>query len=89
MRKKQILYYRQFGFWKDFLTNHANLTLPFESIQKALEDGQFACRIFIDLGSHDILIEKLNHYAAVLKQKDIKLHFKEIPFFAKKYENMF
>ena len=37
---KQILYYRQFGFRKDFLTNHANLT-SLERIQKALDDGQF------------------------------------------------
>ena len=64
---KQILYYRQFGFRKDFSTNHAILTL-LESIQKALDDGQFACGIFIDLEkafdtvSHDILLEKLNHY---------------------------
>ena len=36
---KQILYYRQFGFRKDFSTNHAVLTL-LESIQKALDDGQ-------------------------------------------------
>ena len=64
---KQILYYRQFGFRKDFSTNHAILTL-LESIQKALDDGQFACGIFIDLEKafdtvgHDILLEKLNHY---------------------------
>ena len=64
---KQILYYRQFGFRKDFSTNHAILTL-LESIQKALDDGQFACGIFIDLEkafdtvSHDILLEKLNYY---------------------------
>ena len=45
---KQILYYIQFGFGKDFSTNLAILTL-LESIQKALDDGQFACRIFIDL----------------------------------------
>ena len=46
--EKQILYYRQFWFRKDFSTNPAILTL-LESIQKALDDGQFACRIFIDL----------------------------------------
>ena len=67
LKGKQILYYRQFGFRKDFSTNHAILTL-LESIQKALDDGQFACGIFIDLEkafdtvSHDILLEKLNHY---------------------------
>ena len=65
--EKQNLYYRQFGFRKDFSTNHAILTL-LESIQEALDDGQFACGIFIDLEkafntiSHDILLEKLNHY---------------------------
>ena len=67
LEEKQILYYRQFGFRKDFSTNHAILTL-LKSIQKALDDGQFACGIFIDLEkafdvvSHDILFEKLNHY---------------------------
>ena len=55
LEKKQILCYRQFGFRKDFSTNHAILTL-LESIQKA-------CTTFIDLQkafntvSHDI-----NHY---------------------------
>ena len=64
---KQILYYRQFGFRKDFSTNHAILTL-LESIQKALDVGQFACGISIDLEkafvtvSHDILLEILNTY---------------------------
>ena len=65
LEEKQILYQRQFGFRKDFSTNHAILT---ESVQKALDDGKFACRIFIglekafDTASHDILLEKLNHY---------------------------
>ena len=67
LEEKQILYYRQFGFRKDFSTNHAILAL-LESIQKALDDRQFTCSIFIDLEkafdtvSHDILLEKLNHY---------------------------
>ena len=64
---KQILYYRQFRFRKDFSTNHAVLTL-LQSIQKTLDDGQFTCGIFIDLEktfdnvNHDILLEKLSHY---------------------------
>ena len=62
LEEKSGLYYRQFGFRKDFSTNHAILTL-LESIQKALDDEQFACRTFINLGeafdtvSHDILLE--------------------------------
>ena len=61
---KEILYCRQLGFGKDLSTNHSILTLP-ESIQKALDDGKFACVIFIDLEKAidtDILLEKLNHY---------------------------
>ena len=45
LEEKQILYYRQFGFRKDFWTDDTILTW-LESIQKALDDGQFACGIF-------------------------------------------
>ena len=54
------------GFRKYFSRNHA--TLHTESIQKALDDGQFPGGIFIDLEkafetvSHDIILEKLNRY---------------------------
>ena len=67
LEKKKILYYRQFEFRKDFSTNHAILNL-LKSIRKALDDGQSACGIFIDLKkafdtvSHDVLLEKLNRY---------------------------
>ena len=67
LQERQILYYKQFGFGKDFSTNHAILNL-LEIIQKALDDGQIACGIFIDLEkafdtvSHDILLEILDHY---------------------------
>ena len=65
--EKQFLYYRQFGFRKDFSTDHVMLTL-LESMQKAPDDGQFVCRIFIDFEkacdavSHDVLLEQVNHY---------------------------
>ena len=67
LEERQILYYKQFGFRKDFSTNHAILNL-LEIIQKALDGGQIACGIFIDLEkafdtvSHDILLEKLDLY---------------------------
>ena len=44
LKEKQILYYEQFGFQKDFSTNHAISNL-LEIIQKALDDGQIACGI--------------------------------------------
>ena len=68
LEERQILYYKEFGFQKDSSTNHVILNL-LEIIQKALDDGQIAYRIFIDLEkacdtvSHDILLEKLDHYA--------------------------
>ena len=69
LEERQILYYKQFGFQEDFSTNHPILNLLEEIFQKALDDGQIECGIFIDLDekafdtvSHDILLEKLNHY---------------------------
>ena len=50
---RQTLYYKQFGFRKDFSTIYAIFNL-LEIIHKALDDGQIACGIFTDL-------EKLDH----------------------------
>ena len=67
LEERQILYYKQFGFRKNFSTNHVILNL-LEIIQKALDGGQIACGIFIglekafDTVSHDILLEKLEHH---------------------------
>ena len=46
LEERQILYYKQFGFQKDFPTNHAILNL-LQITQKALNDGQTAYGLFI------------------------------------------
>ena len=57
----------QFGFRKGHSTNHAVIALT-ELVRKALDTGQFAAGIFIDLKKafdtveHDILLHKLEHY---------------------------
>ena len=67
VEERQTLYYKQFGFRKDFPTNHAILNL-LEITQKALDDVKIACGILIDLEKafdivcHDILHEKIDHY---------------------------
>ena len=60
LEEKKSLYYKQFGFRKYFSTTDVILKL-LEFIQKALDEGQFACGI-----GHwipDILFEKLDHYS--------------------------
>ena len=46
LEERQILYYKQFGFQKDFPTNHAILNL-LQITQKVLNDGQIAYGLFI------------------------------------------
>ena len=68
LQERQILFYKQFGFLRDLSKSNAILNL-LEITQKALDDGKIARGVFIDLekafdtGSHDILLEKLNHYS--------------------------
>ena len=67
LEKNKIIYYKQFGFRKNFSTAHAIITL-IENIQSALDNNKFACGIFIDLEKafdtvdHNILLSKLNYY---------------------------
>ena len=67
IEKHNILYDRQFGFRSKHSTTHATLLIT-DRIQKAIEDGQFSCGIFLDFSkafdtvNHNILISKLNHY---------------------------
>ena len=65
--KNNIIYSLQFGFRQHYSTSYALLNLT-EAIMKALDDGNFACGIFIDLQKafytvdHRILLSKLCDY---------------------------
>ena len=63
----EIIYNFQFGFRKNYSTNHALLSIV-EQIRSALDKNMFTCGVFIDLEkafdtvNHQILLSKLNHY---------------------------
>ena len=67
LETNNILYYLQFGFRQKHSTNHTLIDIT-ETIRDALDNGKFACGIFIDLQkafdtvNHNILISKLDHY---------------------------
>jgi retron-type reverse transcriptase len=62
-----VLYSHQFGFRRNNSTNHALLNLT-QKIMDALDKGEYACGIFIDLQKafdtvdHEILFKKLYQY---------------------------
>ena len=67
LEKYKLIYPLQFGFQQHYSTSYALLNLT-ESIMKALDEGNFACDIFIDFEKgfdtveHNILLKKLDHY---------------------------
>ena len=67
MNQNKCLYNNQFGFWNHHSTNHALISIT-EKTQNALDDGKYACGVFLDFQkafdtvNHKILLSKLEHY---------------------------
>ena len=65
--KNNVIYNLQFGFRQQHSTSHALINIT-ENIRKALDDGNIACGVFVDLQKafdtvdHQILLAKLNHH---------------------------
>ena len=67
LKSSEVLYKYQFGFRKQYSTNHALVSIV-EKIRDALDKNMYTCGVFIDLEkafdtvNHQILLSKLYHY---------------------------
>ena len=67
LEKENIIYNNQFGFRPKHSTNHALISIT-EQIKEALDNGQYACGVFVDFQkafdtvNHEILLKKLYRY---------------------------
>ena len=67
LESNNVLYKQQFGFRKSYSTAQALLNIA-QKIMDALDKGNYACGVFIDLQKafdtvdHEILLKKLSHY---------------------------
>ena len=67
LKSSDILYKYQFGFRKQYSTNHALLSIV-EQIRTSLDNKMYSCGVFIDLEkafdtvNHQILLSKLDNY---------------------------
>ena len=67
LEKYNCLYNLQFGFRSKHSTIHALINIT-ECVRSALDEGKYACGIFVDLPNafdtvnHNILLDKLSHY---------------------------
>ena len=71
----EILYKYQFGFRKNYSTNHALLSIV-EHIRTNLDNKRYSCGVFVDLEkafdtvNHKILLSKLKHHGISGKSND-------------------
>ena len=80
--KHNILYVNQFGFREKQKqsTMYATLLIT-DKIQRAIEDGLFSCRIFLDFSKafdivdHCILIRNLSHYMESVELQKTAFYF--------------
>ncbi len=67
LENENIIYSKQFGFRPKHSTNHALINIT-EQIKEAIDNGQFACGVFVDFQkafdtvNHDILLKNLERY---------------------------
>lgn len=68
MKKKKVIYYKQFGFRANHATDHAISSIV-DLIEHAIDCHEFSCGTFLDFSkafgicvNHKILFEKLHHY---------------------------
>ena len=67
LEAKKVLFRQQFGFRKNYSTSQTLLNIS-QKIMDALDKGNYACGVFIDLQKafdtvdHEILLKKLFHY---------------------------
>ena len=67
IKENNIIYNNQFGFRKQYSTNHALLSI-IEEIRTNLDNKKYSCGVFVDLEkafdtvNHKILLSKLDYY---------------------------
>ena len=67
LENENLIFDKQFGFRPKHSTNHELINIT-EQIKEALDQGQYACGVFVDLQkafdtvNHNILFQKLYRY---------------------------